>query len=125
MDKIELKKLACEKLKDARKLIDEAEKLAIEGQFALDFGDVGSFMPSSYKDKETWMEKAREEVKTKGIYVSYKSDSNGVYRTIYKPISECSNDEIEEEIVRIAENMASDYDEEDRDYDCFWTPSTC
>lgn len=125
MDKIELEKLAKQKLKDARKLIDEAEKLAIKGQFMLEFGDVGSFMPSSYKDEETWMEKARKEVKTNGIYVSYKPGPNGVYETIYKPISECSNDEIEEEIVRIAENMASAYDEEDRDYDCFWTPSTC
>lgn len=69
MDRKEREKLqgeAQEKLAKAWELINEAGKLAKKGQFVLEFGEVGTFIPKRYADPDLYRDQAIEELKIEG-----------------------------------------------------------
>lgn len=144
MSKEDLQKEAQGKLADARRLIREAGELAKEGQFFLNFGEIGCFIPRSMLDKTKMREEARLEAMKEGKTLRREEvdwnaplDANGE-RPILKPRKflpwEDLNEEEQEELVEeIFDEMWSDspipYEfreyADESDGDRWWHPSRC
>lgn len=138
----ELEKKAQEKLSEAWRLIREAGDLAKQGQFYLNFGEVGEFIPSSFDNRENLREQALAELKRDGR----NNDGKWVKSLTEKypdgspksdwipnpttPFDELTEEEVEEELEAIIDGIidASGASSEGREYgarDTWWAPSRC
>lgn len=144
MSKEDLQKEAQGKLADARRLIREAGELAKEGQFFLNFGEIGCFIPSSMLDKSKVREEAKKLAMEEGLTISYEEldwdsplDADGnrlvIKPRVMKPWDELSEEEQEELVEQMFEDLWSDspipygfreYADES-DGDRWWHPSRC
>ncbi len=119
-NKEELQRQAQEKLSEARRLIDEAGRLAKRGQFYLHFGEIGEFVPSSIDDRSQYREEALRRMKQYGVYRGQKSI----------PLDQLTPDEFESEIKKGIERVRRDQDvtSDALEYgtrDAWWCPSRC
>lgn len=135
MDRKEREKLqeeAQEKLSKAWELIDEAGKLAKKGQFVLEFGEVGTFIPKRYSDPELYREDALEELKAEGW--NRWNSKTGKYDIItwaeLEADEELMKSAVDHKIESIIDSLDipsefREYDDDGEGTDCWWTPSRC
>lgn len=126
----ELEKEAQAKIAEAWKLIGEAGKLAKEGQFVLEFGEVGTFIPKRYKDPELYREEALEILKTEGRRGDWNSDKREYELTPYDQLSDEEKEEaLEETIEGLIESCEVPWEFREYDggegIDDWWHPSRC
>jgi hypothetical protein len=139
-----LQKEAQAKLSEARKLIDEAGKLAEEGCFHLHFGEIGDYIPSGLMDDEKMRPLAIEEAKKEGKttygrqeypknelgFADYSKPPIQVTPDVVKTWDEMDEDEQEELVDSILEGMREEVPWEYREYGDgtggeWWAPSRC
>ena len=127
--RMEMEQLAPKKLVEAHRLIEEAGELAKEGEFFLNVGEIGCFLPKRVFDTELYREEAIEIIKNEG-WDYYDSERK---KSVSRTWDALTDDEKEEAIEDVAQNIIDNLDipYEYREYgprkgtDTWWSPSRC